>query len=255
MSKMLNIHEKLTELTQNFWWSWQPEVTNIFRQIDPTLWTVSGHNPFVLLKEYPPEKLEETAREKTLHSTVNISYRRWKEYMASDNTWGDTHAGILGQRPAAYFSAEFGIHESLKIYSGGLGILSGDHLKSASDLGVPLIGIGLFYNEGYFSQQIDMEGWQKEYYSDVDTEMLPVKLVCDSNGSKVQISVDTQKGKIHAQVWHVQVGRVKLYLLDTNVEENNEEDRRLTARLYGGDQANSNSTGINPGDWWCESIA
>lgn len=236
MKKMMNIHEKLTEMTKNFWWSWQPEVTNLFRQIDPILWTKSGHNPFVLLKEYPPEKLEEIAREKTLHSTLNVSYRRWQDYMASDDTWGDTMAGLLGQRPVAYFSAEFGIHESLKIYSGGLGILSGDHLKSASDLGVPLIGIGLFYSEGYFSQQINKDGWQEEYYTDVDTEMLPVQLAKDKDGKKIQISVDTRSGKIYAQVWHVQVGRVDLYLLDTNVDENNEEDRRLTARLYGGDQ-------------------
>ncbi len=236
MPKNLNIHQKLSKLAQNFWWSWQPEVTSIYRQIDPALWTKSGHNPLVTLKEYQSEQLDEIAREKNLHSSVNIAYRRWQEYMKSDNTWGATRAGILGQRPAAYFSAEFGIHESLQIYSGGLGILSGDHLKSASDLGVPLVAIGLFYDEGYFSQQINKNGWQEEFYSDVDVEMLPIKPVTDDDGKRIQITVTTRSGPIHAQVWHVHVGRVNLYLLDTDIEANNQEDRQLTARLYGGDQ-------------------
>ena len=126
MPKQLSLYEKLVALTTNLWWSWQPEVSSIFRAIDPTRWSELGHNPLLLLREYPPEKLEQQAIEAVLHSPINYAYRRWQEYMASTDTWGSTHAGVLGQRPAAYFSAEFGIHESLPIYSGGLGILSGD---------------------------------------------------------------------------------------------------------------------------------
>src|SRR5690606_10075936 len=119
----------------------------------------------VMLRDLGPEQLEIRARELVLHSRINATYRRWQEYMKSTDTWGDTHAGVLGHRPVAYFSAEFGIHESLRIYSGGLGILSGDHLKSASDLGIPLVGVGLFYRKGYFTQQVNQDGWQQEEYS------------------------------------------------------------------------------------------
>jgi starch phosphorylase len=156
-----SVHDKLSQLASNYWWSWQPEVTQIFREIDPVRWSQLAHNPVALLDEYPPERLEQRCREEVLHSRINGAYRRWVEYMQSTDTWGSTHSGILGNRPAAYFSAEFGIHESLPIYSGGLGVLSGDHLKSSSDLGIPLVGVGLFYVEGYFSQRIDENGWQQ----------------------------------------------------------------------------------------------
>ena len=234
--RQITLHEKLTELAGNLWWSWQPEVTQLFREIDPVSWTGVAHNPVLLLREYPPEKLEQRAREEVMHSRVNYAYRRWREYMESTDTWGATHAAILGERPAAYFSAEFGIHESLPVYSGGLGVLSGDHLKSASDLGIPLVGIGLFYNEGYFSQQIDHTGWQQESYAEFDLRSLPIRPAVAPDGSKVVISVETRNGSIWARVMHVQVGRVSLYLLDTNIPDNSAEDRGLTARLYGGDE-------------------
>ena len=141
MTQERTIHQKLSELATNLWWSWQPEVTSIFREIDSQLWTDLSHNPIRLLREYHPEKLETRAREAVLHARIHGAYRRWQEYMHSDQTWGDTHAAVLGHRPAAYFSAEFGIHESLRVYSGGLGVLAGDHLKSASDLGIPLVAI------------------------------------------------------------------------------------------------------------------
>ena len=230
------IHEKLTELANNLWWSWQPEVTSIFRAIDPPLWSELAHNPILLLEAYPPEKLEIQARIEVLHSRVNWAYRRWQEYMSSTDTWGDTHAGVLGNRPAAYFSAEFGLHESLRIYSGGLGVLAGDHLKSASDLGIPLVAVGLFYHEGYFSQLIDESGWQGEEYTKVDPSTLPVQECKTEDGESVIISVETRHGSIFARVWKLDVGRVELYLLDTNVDQNSDEDRNLTARLYGGDQ-------------------
>ncbi len=235
MTKHLSVHEKLSQIASNYWWSWDPECTSIFRAVDPVRWSQLAHNPLLLLREYPPDKLEQRAREEVLHSRVNRAYRRWQEYMEASDSWGATHAGILGQRPVAYFSAEFGLHESLPIYSGGLGVLAGDHLKSASDLGIPLVGIGLFYDEGYFSQRIDEKGWQQESYSEVDTSQLPIHRALTPAGEPVVITVDTRQGQIHAQVWHVHVGRISLFLLDTDIPQNKDEDRHLTARLYGGD--------------------
>ncbi len=230
------IHEKLTQLAGNLWWSWQPEVTSIFREIDPARFSALNHNPVLLLREYPPERLEQRAREVVLHSRINWAYRRWIEYMNSEETWGATHAGLLGHHPVAYFSAEFGIHESLPNYSGGLGVLSGDHLKSASDLGVPLVAVGLLYREGYFHQSVSQEGRQQEQYHDVNTNDLPIRPALGPDRKPILISVDTRGGKIFARVWHVYVGRISLFLLDTNVPENNAEDQRLTDRLYGGDE-------------------
>ncbi len=235
MAIQKTIHEKLSELARNMWWSWQPDVTAIFREIDPKLWSALSHNPILLLREYGPDRLEARAREEVLHSRINAAYREWKEYMEATDTWGHTHAGVLGFRPAAYFSAEFGLHESFRIYSGGLGVLAGDHLKSASDLGIPLVGIGLFYHEGYFTQLVDGHGWQQEEYAHADPMDLPMREALGADGRPVQVAIDTRTGRIHAKIWKVDVGRIPLYLLDSNIPENNPEDRRLTARLYGGD--------------------
>jgi glycogen phosphorylase len=231
-----SVQEKLAKLASNYWWSWQPEVTTIFREIAPVRWSQLAHNPVALLKELTPDQVEQRCREEVLHSRINGAYRRWLEYMESVETWGSTHAGILGQRPAAYFSAEFGIHESLPIYSGGLGVLAGDHLKSASDLGIPLVGVGLLYVEGYFSQRIDENGWQQESYTEIDTANLSTFPALGPDGKPVVVSVTTRSGKIFARVWRVNVGRIALFLLDTNIPQNKDEDRHLTARLYGGDQ-------------------
>ncbi|MEZ5940933.1 MAG: alpha-glucan family phosphorylase [Planctomycetaceae bacterium] len=234
--KHKSIHQKLTEISNNLWWCWQPDVASLFHEIDPVLWTDVSHNPIVLLRTYDADKLEQRARELVLHSRINAAYRRWQEYMNSTSTWGDANTGVLGHRPVAYFSAEFGMHESLRIYSGGLGILSGDHLKSASDLDVPLVGIGLFYRKGYFTQLVDANGWQQEEYSLANPDDLPMCEVKGTDGTPLKVAVDTRHGKIHAKVWKVAVGRISLYLLDTNVEENSDEDRELTAQLYGGNQ-------------------
>jgi glycogen phosphorylase len=231
-----SVQEKLAKLASNYWWSWQPEVTTIFREIAPIRWSQLAHNPVALLKELTPDQLEQRCREEVLHSRINGAYRRWVEYMESSETWGSTHSGILGQRPAAYFSAEFGIHESLPIYSGGLGVLAGDHLKSAADLGIPLVGVGLLYVEGYFSQRIDENGWQQESYTGIETAQLPILPALDPEGKPVVVSVTTRSGKIFARVWRVNVGRVALFLLDADISQNKDEDRHLTARLYGGDQ-------------------
>ena len=236
MTQERTIHQKLSELAGNLWWSWQPEVTSIFREIDSQLWTDVSHNPILLLREYHSEKLETRARESVLHARIHGAYRRWQEYMHSDQTWGDTHAAVLGHRPAAYFSAEFGIHESLRVYSGGLGVLAGDHLKSASDLGIPLVAVGLFYQEGYFSQTVSPAGWQEETYPPSDPQDLPMRVALDTEGKPIVVSVQTRSETIYARVWKVNVGRISLYLMDTNLPQNTEASQRLTSRLYGGDE-------------------
>lgn len=236
-AQQLTFGEKLAALARNYWWSWQPEVVSIFHDLNPKRWEQLDQNPVLLLSEYSPEQLEHRGREAVLHSRVNYAYRRWQEYMEdTTRTWGATHAGNLCSQAVAYFSAEFGIHESLPNYSGGLGVLAGDHLKSASDLGVPLVAIGLFYHEGYFSQLIDENGWQQEVYSHVKNTQLPIRLARLPNGDPIVVRVDTRHNPIFAQAWQVDVGRVKLFLLDVNIDKNSAEDRKLTARLYGGDQ-------------------
>ena len=157
-----------------------------------------------------------------------------QEYLQADRTWGTRHAGVLRPLPVAYFSAEFGIHESLPVYSGGLGVLSGDHIKSASDLAIPLVGIGLFYGQGYFRQRLDHNGWQQEEYLKTDPTQLPLEVAIGTNGRPVTVQIQTRSGSIHAKVWRVEVGRCDLFLLDSDVEENTPDDRELTSRLYGG---------------------
>jgi starch phosphorylase len=227
-------HQRLWALAQNLWWSWDNDTTSLFRDLDPVLWSDVHHNPIALLQQIPVEKLEERASQLALHSRINYAHRRLQEYLASTRTWGARHAGVLWSKPVAYFSAEFGLHESLPIYSGGLGILSGDHIKSASDLGIPLVGVGLFYAQGYFKQRLDRNGWQHEDYTDIDNRLLPIQ-PASANGAPIVVTIDTRSGVIAARVWSVSVGRNTLLLLDSNVEGNAPEDRDLTDRLYGGD--------------------
>ena len=228
-------HRRLSALAQNLWWSWDPDMTSLFRELDPVLWRDLDSNPVALLQQMTIEQIEERASELALHSRINYGYRRMLEYLQSRRTWGARHAGVLWARPVAYFSAEFGIHESLPIYSGGLGILAGDHIKSASDLGIPLVGVGLYYDQGYFRQRLDVDGWQHEDYLALDHRQLPIRpAVVD--GVPVIVSVETRTGTIMARVWQLSVGRSMLLLLDSNVEGNQPEDRQLTSRLYGGDE-------------------
>ncbi len=230
-----SIYDKLLALANNLWWSWHPEVVELYRDLDPIRWRQLDHNPIALLSEFTPERLEARANELVLHSRINQAYRRLKEYLATQNPWAATHTGVLGAKPVAYFSAEFGIHESVPIYSGGLGVLSGDHVKSASDLSVPFVAIGLFYDQGYFKQQLDANGYQVEEYLDTKVENLPMRPAVDKHGKPITVSIDTRAGQLLAKVWLMHVGRVKLYLLDCDVEGNRPEDRELTSRLYGGD--------------------
>jgi glycogen phosphorylase len=229
------VQERLWSLARNLWWTWDPESITLFRDLDAARWRQLGHNPITLLGEIPLPVLEQRVEEHVLHSRINYAYRRQLEYLRADHTWGDIHTGPLRPRPVAYFSAEFGLHESMPIYSGGLGVLAGDHIKSASDLGIPLIGIGLFYGQGYFRQRLDVNGWQWEEYLSTNVDKTPMEKAIGVNGEPVMIQIETRDGSIRAKVWRVKVGRVDLFLLDSNVEGNAPEDRDLTSRLYGGD--------------------
>jgi glycogen phosphorylase len=227
--------ERLWALARNLWWSWDQDATSLFRDLDPVRWREINHNPISLLTEIPLARLERRLSELVLHSRINYAYRRQQEYLQSDHTWGATHAGVLRPRPVAYFSAEFGLHESIPVYSGGLGVLAGDHIKSASDLDIPLFGVGLFYGQGYFRQHLDGYGWQREEYLQTDVNQLPMEPAIGSKGEPVAVQIETRSGVIRAKVWRVKVGRCDLLLLDSNVEGNAPEDRELTSRLYGGD--------------------
>jgi starch phosphorylase len=232
----LTSQERLSALARNLWWTWHPEVSALFRDLEPVRWRQLAHNPVALLAEVPLNRLEQRVNEMTLRSQINYAYRRLQEYLQADDTWAATHAGMLRVRPVAYFCSEFGLHESLPIYSGGLGVLAGDHLKSASDLGVPLVGVGLFYSQGYFRQWLDKDGWQKEESLAVDVRQLPLEPAVGPDGRPATVHIATRTGTIAARVWRLQVGRVTLLLLDSDVEGNHPEDRVLTAHLYGGDQ-------------------
>ena len=228
--------ERLWSLARNLWWSWDNDSTGLFLDLDPQRWRQLNHNPIALLSEIPLAKIERRAGELVLHGRINYAYRRQREYLEKDRTWGARHAGILRPRPVAYFSAEFGLHESIPIYSGGLGVLAGDHLKSASDLGIPLVGIGLFYGQGYFRQHLDKNGWQLEDYLPTDITQQSMEPAIGKNGEPVAVQIETRGCAIRAKVWRVKVGRCELLLLDSNVEGNAPEDRELTSRLYGGDR-------------------
>lgn len=228
--------ERLWSLARNLWWCWDHDCISLFRDLNPTRWRELNQNPISMLSEMPLGEIEARATELVLHSRINYVYRRQQEYLRADRTWGAANAGVLRPRPVAYFSAEFGLHESLPIYSGGLGVLAGDHIKSASDLGIPLIGIGLFYGQGYFLQRLDPSGWQREEYLQTDVNQLPMQLAIGQNGEPIVVKIETRGGSIRAKVWRVKVGRCDLLLLDSKVAGNAPEDLELTSRLYGGDR-------------------
>jgi len=227
--------ERLWALARNLWWCWDADAASLFRDLDPVRWRQLNHNPVALLSEMPLSAIEKRARELVLHSRINYAYRRQREYLAADRTWGTRYAGILRPRPVGYFSAEFGLHVSVPEYSGGLGVLAGDHIKSASDLGIPLVGVGLFYGQGYFRQWLDQNGWQQEEYLPTDVNLMPMEPAIGSDGKPVSVAIETRSGVLRAKVWRMKVGRCDLLLLDSNVEGNAPEDRELTSRLYGGD--------------------
>ncbi len=228
--------EQLRELTQNMWWCWHPEVWQIFETIDVELWRQTNQNPIAFLDTIDRDKLAHRVREGALASRIQAATRRMRSYVESSGPPANMIAGPLHQAPVAYFCAEFGLHESLPIYSGGLGILAGDHMKAASDLAIPMVGIGIFYAEGYFQQGIDSDGLQREYYGRTKVDQLPITKVLDADGEPLEIELHLAGRIIKLHVWKARVGRSALFLLDCDIPANPADDRQLTTQLYGGDQ-------------------
>ncbi|MGB5137753.1 MAG: alpha-glucan family phosphorylase [Candidatus Zixiibacteriota bacterium] len=224
----------LREIAYNLSWCWNQQAIQLLRRIDTKLWEDSGHNPVRLLSMIPQQKLDKLDKDSSFRSHLDAVYRDLQVYMDNDTWFGEQHFKT-DKREIAYFSAEFGFTESLPIYSGGLGVLACDHLKSASDLGVPLVGVGLLYQRGYFQQYLNADGWQGEYYPELDFSMLPLTEAVDSKGEALMVSIDLAGRRVLIKVWKLQVGRVPLYLLDTNLPQNSVEDRDITSELYGGD--------------------
>lgn len=230
--------ESLRVLAHNLRWCWSHDTIELFRRLDRNLWETSGHNPVRLLGSIEQQKLEAAARDDAFLAHLHRTVANLESYLGGQATWFQKRwAGAADPPLIAYFSAEFGLTECLSIFAGGLGILAGDHLKSASDLGVPLVGVGLLYQQGYFRQYLSQSGWQQEAYEDNDFHNLPLALALGRDGQPVVVQVDLAGHPVYAQVWQVQVGRVPLYLLDTNFDRNaRTEDRDITDQLYGGDR-------------------
>jgi starch phosphorylase len=226
--------EPLREITLNLWWTWEPSARRLFRQLDPDLWDRTNHNPVRMLQLSRQARLEEVAQDKTFLRDLKEVHTAFKNYLARTDTYGKAAAGNAIKKPVAYFSAEFGFHESIPNYSGGLGILAGDHCKSASDLDLNFVAIGLLYRHGYFKQEIDKDGAQQAISLNQNFHHLPIREVRRGDGNLL-IPVRILDREVFAKVWQLQVGRINLYLLDTDTLENNAEDRLITAELYGGD--------------------
>src|SRR6516225_2252817 len=201
--------QQLSELSRNLWWAWNPQIIKLFRDLDPEGFRASNHNPIATLASFPAHRMAELAEDAALRARVDAAHRELRDYLGTTKTWASTHAGPLRVRPVAYFSAEFGIHESLPIYSGGLGVLAGDHLKSASDLGLPLVAVGLFYRESYFRQRLGRDGWQHAEYVRSPAELLPAQPALAPDGKPIIVQVPLSRETLLAQVWEIAVGRNK----------------------------------------------
>ncbi|MBD0372159.1 MAG: alpha-glucan family phosphorylase [Pyrinomonadaceae bacterium] len=228
----------LERLAWNYWWSWAGDGNFIFRDLDPSVWEECEHNPRRLLKEVSDFRLMQMATDPGYIERVRRLAEKFEDYMADKQFWrgAQSETKITPEHPVAYFCAEYGIHHSLPLYSGGLGILAGDHLKSASDINLPLVAVGLLYRYGYFRQRLTRDGWQEEHYGETHPAELPIKRVTDAEGEPLYVEILMRGRVVRAQAWCVSVGRVSLYLLDTNIPENEELDRWVTGHLYGGDR-------------------
>ena len=228
----------LRELSWNYWWSWASDGSEVFRDLDPNLWSQCEQNPRLMLTQISDRRLAEIAADPSFGERVQRLQGRFAAYMSDSRPWArlPLPPRITRQNPVAYFCAEFGVHNSLPLYSGGLGILAGDHLKSASDLNLPLIAIGLFYRFGYFRQRLRRDDWQEEEYGENHVDELALRSVEDEQGKPLLVQVVMRGRTVSARVWRAEIGRVQLYLLDTNVPENTEVDRLVTGHLYGGDR-------------------
>src|SRR5438045_3064702 len=226
--------EQLREVSFNVWWTWEPSARRLFRHLDPELWNRTNHNPIRMLQLSRQARLEELGSDKTFLRELKLVYDAFQKYLTRQDTYGKTGPAAALQKPVAYFSAEFGFHESIPNYSGGLGILSGDHCKSASDLDLNFVAIGLLYRHGYFRQEIDKEGIQHAVSLNQNFHHLPIREVRREDANLL-ISVLLLDREVFAKIWQLHVGRVSLYLLDTDTPENSAEDRLITDELYGGD--------------------
>lgn len=230
--------QPLALLSWNYWWSWAPDGESCFRDLDPDLWEECEHNPRLMLAKVSEYRLAQMATDPAYLARVGKLYDSFHRYMDEALTWSNPNGQtvITKEHPVAYFCAEYGVHNSLPVYSGGLGVLAGDHLKSASDLGLPLVAVGLLYHKGYFRQRLSLEGWQEETYEETDPTELPLQEVKDEKGKTLLVEVLIRGRNVRARAWRAEVGRVALFLLDTNIPENEETDRWVTGHLYGGDR-------------------
>ena len=227
---------ELLDIANNLWWSWNSEFLRLFKEIDSDLWETVGKNPVKFLKLVSQDKLEDIAKNEEFLAKYDEVVNHFNSYMQTKETWFSKNYPNNANDLIAYFSAEYGIDEIIPIYSGGLGILSGDHLKSASDLGLPFVAVGLLYKNGYFNQKIDGYGTQKTEYTNIDLDNLPILPVKNENGEDLIIDVDFPDRKLYLKIWKIVVGRISLYLMDSDIDKNIAEDRVVTLRLYGGDQ-------------------
>ncbi len=225
----------LETIAKNMFWSWNAEFVELFKRIDSNLWVACAHNPIKLLGSVSQARLDALAENQGFLCELQRAVEKLKYYLERP-TWFEKVCDKCPNPVIAYFSAEFGIHECLPVYAGGLGILAGDHLKSASDLGVPLVGVGLLYQKGYFRQYLNIDGWQQEVYIENDVYNMPIELVRKESGRPLTISVEYPDRCVLAQIWCISIGRIKLYLLDTNIPANSSADRMITSSLYGGDR-------------------
>ena len=217
------------------WWVWNPDGQRAFQFIDPILWDLVAHNPVAFLRRVERERLNAAVGQPAYIEHYDNTLAKFDAYLTDSNTWFHQTYPDLTKKTIAYFSFEFGIHESLPVYAGGLGILSGDHLKEASDLGLPVVGVGFVYDKGYFVQELTEDGWQETRNYLIDFEMLPLIALLGEDRKPLTISIDLPGRPIYARIWELQVGRAHLYLLDSNVEANAAADRQLTERLYSND--------------------
>lgn len=226
---------RLGELAYNLWWSWHPEAQDLYEEIDLTAWRALDHNPVRLLQVIPRKKLNAVIQRKGYLDRYDRVLAEFDAYMATKDTWFARHYPQLADKTVAYFSMEFGLHEALPVYAGGLGVLSGDHAKEASDLGLPFVCVGFLYQLGYFRQRITEDGWQESIYDRLELDCVPIRPVVDTEGHNITIAVDLPGRPVSARLWSVRVGRVMLYLLDTDIDQNEQQDRALTSRLYWSD--------------------
>ena len=266
--KIPYLPERIAELERivlNLWWRWDRRARWMLRAVDPVIWSSTRHNPVAMLRQVSPGRLAECASDPEFLAMYDRTLAAFEEMLETRDTWFSRYfPDVSLEHPVAYFCAEFGLHNSIPIYSGGLGILAGDHCKAASDLGVPLVGVGLLYSKGYFDQKLNLDGWQEDSDELFDPEIMPLVRLTGASGSLSIASVVTSGRPIHLGAWLLEVGRAKLYLLDTNLPENDPADRELTYKLYGGGQEHRlkqewilgiggvrvlNALGIRPAAW------